>query len=181
MPVNMKSEATHVDNVNESAQPWEQPGTLSATHEAFAHNAEVSTTYPKRPYQAADIPIEIPREHEDIFHPVKAIQDILDAIHGLTSEMDLLVKQMLLERTFTDEPAGLGATVFYTVDYKQRKYLYALAWSSVTLQAPGGTIALTAGTWKNVSFPRGTQLTVQGGSDSALTTVFFRHCDVIMN
>lgn len=181
MPINMKPDTTHVDNVPESVQPWEQPSTLSATHEAFAHHSQIGTTFPKGPHQAFDIPVEAAPQHEDIFHPVKAIGDILAAINGLTSQLDLLLKQMVLERSFTDEPAGLGATVAYTVDYRERKYLYALTWSAVTLQAPGGTIALTAGQWKNVSFPRGTQLTVQGGSDQALTTVVFRHCDVIMN
>jgi hypothetical protein len=181
MPINVKTPESHVDNVNESAQPWEQPGTLSATHEAFRHHAEIATTYPKGPHQMADIPVEMAPQHEDIFHPVKAIGDILGAINGLTSQLDLLLKQMVLERTFSDDYASLGSTVSYTVDYKERKYLYALAWGTITLQAPQGTIALTSGKWTNVSLPRGTQLTIQGGSDSAPVVITFRHCDVIMN
>ena len=181
MPVNIKPDDRSVDNVSDSVQPWQQPGTLSANHESFGYHSEVSTTYPKGPHQAADIPVEIAPPHEDIFHPVKAISDILCAISGLTSQLDLLLKQMVLERTFTDEPASLGATVAYTVDYHERKYLYALVWSATTLQAPGGTIALTPGKWSNVSFPRGTQLTIQGGSDASPVVITFRHCDVIMN
>jgi hypothetical protein len=182
MPVNIQPVETHVDNVDENVKPWEQPGTLSATHAAFGYHSDVSTTYPKGPYQSAEFPQEIPAEKENIFHPVKAVDDILAAVNGMTEKLDLVLKQMLLERSFTDEPAGLGATVAYTVDYKDRKFLYALTFASnVTLQTPQGTLPLSAGKWANVSFPRGTPIWIQGGSDSALTLITFRHCDVVMN
>lgn len=181
MPINMGHEIEPVDASKDAAQPWTQPGLLTATHEAFAHSSNVGTTYEKAPYQAYDLPGHYPQERESIFHPVKAVEDILTAIDRMSARLDLLVNQLLLERTFTDEYAGLGSTVGYVADYKERRYLYALAWSTITLQTPQGTIALTSGKWQNVSVPRGTLITIQGGNDQALQYIVFRHCDVIMN
>lgn len=121
--------------------------------------------------------------HEEIYHPVRAIEDLLASQNMLAAKLDRLINEMLKERTFVDTPAALGATVGYTVAYHERKYVYAYALTGTpTLQlSNGATVALTAGSWKNVSPPRGTTITLQGGSDSAPTVVLFRACDVIMN
>ena len=151
--------------------------------QAAARPAVLSHAMPSAPTAAFDNVQTAPPPHEEFYHPVKAIEDIIAAVNKLSGKMDLLLNQMLKERTFVDTPFPIGATIGYTADYHERKYIYAYALSGTPtlVLSTGGTVALTAGSWKNISPPRGATITLQGGSDSAPTVVLFRACDVIMN
>lgn len=131
------------------------------------------------PTAAYDQPDMIPASGESIFHPVRAVEDILAAINRITEAVSLLNKENERQRTFKDVPVQIGGSFLsYALDYQERKYLYALAGSALTLiPSTGGTIVLTANTWSSISLPRGTSLLVQGGSDAAPATVWIRACD----
>lgn len=134
---------------------------------------------PSAPAYSFDVPDMQPQAEESFFHPVKAINDIVNAINNLASEVSLLVKDMKQERTFIDRTVQIGLTVAYAVDYLEHKYVYILANSALTLvPSTGGTIALTANKWQQLSLPRGTLITVQGGSDAAPAVCIVRACDV---
>jgi len=149
--------------------------------QAVMHNPADQTGYglPSAPTASFDQPDYVPESGESIFHPVKAVEDIIRAVNRLYSQLDLLVKENERQRTFKDVPVQIGsAYISYALDYQERKYLYALAGSALTLvPSTGGTIALTANVWSSISLPRGTTLTVQGGSDAAPATVWIRACD----
>lgn len=183
MPFLPKADKPYQDEeLYENARPWSDTPFLTKENPPHTNMpATLGHTIQKVPYQESFQETPLPDERESIFHPVKAIDDLLTAVDKNTQAVNALYKLMILERTFTDEPVGLGATVGYTVSYQERKYLYALAWSAITLQTPMGTLALTAGKWVNVSWPRGTVITIQGGNDQSLQVVTFRHCDMIMN
>ena len=134
---------------------------------------------PSSPTAAYDQPDYVPESGESIFHPVKAVEDILRAVNRITEAVSLLNKENKRQRTFHDTTVQIGGTyISYTLDYAERKYLYALAGAALTLvPSTGGTIALTANTWSSISLPRGTTLTVQGGSDALPATVWVRACD----
>lgn len=131
------------------------------------------------PTAAYDQPDMVPASGESIFHPVRAVEDLLRAINRVTEAVSLLNKENERQRTFKDVPVQIGGSYLnYTLDYQERKYLYALAGSALTLvPSTGGTIALVANTWSSISLPRGTSLLVQGGSDAAPATVWIRACD----
>lgn len=131
------------------------------------------------PTAAYDQPDMVPMSGESIFHPVRAVEDLLRAINRVTEAVSLLNKENERQRTFKDFPVQIGGNYLnWPLDYHERKYLYALAGSALTLvPSTGGTIALAANTWSSISLPRGTSLTVQGGSDAAPTTVWIRACD----
>lgn len=177
--MNGSGEKNAPDNLDTSVSVWQQPGNSIASHEAFGYNTDVSTTLPKGPHQTYDQPVEIDRQKEDIFHPVKAIEDIIAALNMATEQINMLVKQMVRERVFNDLPTYIGSTVGYIVDYGEYKYLYVLCASAITLNGSNGTtIAVTANQWVNINLPRGTVLTVSGGSDVSPTYVWVRRCDV---
>lgn len=135
------------------------------------------------PTGSFDIPDQYPPAEESIFHPVKAFEDVIAAINNLASQVSLLVKDIQRERTFTDRPALLGGSaIVYTADYLERKYLYMLAPSAITLvPSTGGTIGpLVANKWQNISLPRGTTFTNQGGSDATPIVVQIRACDMFL-
>lgn len=144
------------------------------------NNPQTGYGLPSAPTASFDIPNFAPEPSESIFHPVKAVTDIICAIDRLYEQLSLLNKENARQRTFQDFPVQIGGTyVSWPLDYRERKYLYALAGSAITLvPSTGGTIALTANQWSNISLPRGTTLTVQGGSDAAPATVWIRACDV---
>lgn len=128
-----------------------------------------------------DVPDMAPLADESFFHPVKAINDIINAVNKLTGEVSLLLKDMQRERVFIDRTVAIGLTVAYTADYLEHKYLYILSSSAITLvPSTGGTLALTANKWTQISLPRGTQFTVQGGSDAAPAVCIVRACDVYL-
>lgn len=152
-----------------------------ATRAVAGPHAQIGYGLPSTPVYGFDAPMPERPAEESIFHPVRAINDIIDAIQTLTQQVNLLVKDTVRERTFVDRAVGIGATIQYTVDFLERKYLYALSGAAVTLNiSTGGTLALTANTWMNISFSRGTTITVSGGSDAAPTVVYIRACDVRM-
>lgn len=131
------------------------------------------------PTTAYDQPDVVPASGESIFHPVRAVEDLLRAINRVTEAVSLLNKENERQRTFKDQSVQIGGSVIsYALDYQERRYLYALAGSALTLvPSTGGTIVLTANQWANISLPRGTTLIVQGGNDAAPTTVWIRACD----
>lgn len=131
------------------------------------------------PTASYDQPALVPPSGESIFHPVRAVEDIIASVNRLYSQLDLLVKENERQRNFKDVSVQIGGSyISYTLDYQERKYLYALAGSALTLvPSTGGTIALTANVWSSISLPRGTTITVQGGSDAAPATVWVRACD----
>lgn len=152
-----------------------------ATRAAVGLHGQIGYGLPSAPTYSFDEPIPERPAEESIFHPVKAINDTLDAIQALTQQVSLLVKDIQRERTFVDRPVQVGATIQYTVDYLERKYLYVLASSALTLvPSTGGTLALTANKWTQLSLPRGTTVTVQGGSDSAPAVIQIRACDMYL-
>lgn len=131
------------------------------------------------PTPSYDQPDMVSRPEESFFHPVKAINDIIAAIDRLHSDLSLLNKENERQRNFKDISVQIGGTyISWTIDYQERRYVYALAPSAVTLvPSTGGTIALTANQWSEISLPRGTNFTIQGGSDAAPTAVWIRTCD----
>lgn len=132
-------------------------------------------------YLTANIPA---RPDESLWHPVKALEDLIQAINENTRQTELLLKQMQMERDFIDIHAQLGLTIGFTADYQDRKYIYAKLSGngSVDLTYNGGNqISVTPGVWKNISPPRGSIITIVSGSDVALQTVTFRLCDFILN
>jgi hypothetical protein len=149
--------------------------------QAMMNNPADQTGYglASSPTAAYDQPAMVPASGESIFHPVRAVEDIIGAINRLYSQLSLLVQENERQRTFKDVPVQIGGSyISYTLDYQERKYLYALAGSALTLvPSTGGTIALTANVWSSISLPRGTTLTIQGGSDAAPATVWIRACD----
>lgn len=152
-----------------------------ATRAAVGEKAQIGYGLPSAPVYSFDVPLAEQPAEESFFHPVRAINDIINAIGALTQQVSLLVKDLQRERTFVDRPAQIGATISYTVDYLERKYLYALASANLTLvPSTGGTLALTANKWTQISLPRGTTIVVQGGSDSAPAVVQIRACDVYL-
>lgn len=134
---------------------------------------------PSAPTPSYDQPDMVARPEESFFHPVRAVNDIIAAVNRLHAQLSLLTKENERQRNFNDTAVQIGGSlVSYTLDYKERKYLYALAGSSLTLvPSTGGTIALTANVWSSISLPRGTTVTIQGGSDAAPATVWVRACD----
>lgn len=132
------------------------------------------------PYGAFTATSPVERPEESFFHPVKAIEDLLKSQEEICKRLDLLLNQMLLERTFSDTFVPIGLTRAYQADYQGRKFLYMRANAAVTLVYAGGTVALTPGVWKNISPPRGTLFTVQAGDDTNPAIVTVRLCDVFM-
>jgi hypothetical protein len=117
-------------------------------------------------------------EHESILHPVKAVTDIISAINENTAVLRLLLQKMTKETTFVDRQVGVGATVGYSVEYHERRFVYVYAFNNVILSySTGGNITVAAGTWTNLSPVRGTVITISGGSDSAPQPLVFRACD----
>lgn len=152
-----------------------------AVQAALGEKAAIGYGLASAPIGTFDVPTMQPIPLESFFHPVQALDDLIQAINRNTEQTSLLVKDMLRERTFVDRAVQIGATIAYTVDYLEHKYLYALAGSALTLSvSTGGTLALTANVWQNISLPRGTQFTIQGGSDSSPDVVQIRACDVRM-
>lgn len=136
---------------------------------------------PSAPVGSFDVPDFQPTPEESFFHPVKALNDLITAVNRNTEMTSLLLKDMLRERTPIDRTVQIGLTIAYTADYLEHKYLYALASSALTLvPSSGGTLALTANKWTQISLPRGTQFTVQGGSDANPAVVIVRACDVFL-
>lgn len=136
---------------------------------------------PSAPAYSFDVPDQQPKPDESFFHPVKALNDLVQAINKNTEQVSLLLKDMQRERTPIDRTVQIGLTIAYTADYLEHKYLYALASSALTLvPSSGGTLALTANKWTQISLPRGTQFTVQGGSDANPAVVIVRACDVFL-
>lgn len=134
---------------------------------------------PSAPTSSYDIPPLPEQPEESIFHPVKAVEDLLSAIYALNAQVQLLVLDNQRKRTFQDRSVQIGLTIAYTVDYQERAFLYLLSGAAITLNlSSGGTLAVLANTWTNISFPRGVQLTVQGGSDASPNVVVIRACDV---
>ena len=152
-----------------------------AAEEFGAPKAIIGYGMPSAPAYSFDQPDVQEPPQESIFHPVKAVDDIIGAVNRLASEISLLVKDMQRERTPIDRTVQIGATIAYTADYLEHKYLYALASSALTLiPSTGGTLALTANKWTQISLPRGTQFTIQGGSDATPNVVIIRACDVYL-
>lgn len=121
-------------------------------------------------------------EHVSIFHLVHAVQEMVHGIGALTGKVDMLVNDVLKSRNFIDNPTLIGATIGYTVDYQGRKFLFAYSSSAITLVATDGTTkTVAAHQWTNISYPRGTVLTVQGGSDSTPALVMIRACDDLLD
>lgn len=149
--------------------------------QAVMNRAEDQTGYGlgSSPTAAYDQPDIIARPEESLFHPVRAVNDIIAAVNRVTEAVSLLNKENERQRTFKDVSVQIGGSYLsYQLDYQERRYLYALAGSALTLvPSTGGTIALTANQWSNISLPRGTSLLVQGGSDAAPATVWIRACD----
>ena len=131
------------------------------------------------PTAAYDQPDTVATSGESIFHPVRAVEDILAAINRLHADLSLLNKEFERQRAFKDISVQIGgAYLSWPIDYQERRYVYALASSAITLvPSTGGTIALTANQWSEISLPRGTSFVIQGGSDAAPTTVQIRMCD----
>lgn len=170
--------ATHVDGAMESAQPWEQPGVNSMTHSAFAYLSDSDTTLPKFPHQSFDQVPDVEEAKENIFHPVQAINDILMAIRAQTAQTKMLVQQMQRERVFNDVPVYLGATVGYEVDYGDYKFIYMLCNTDINIVSTNGfSLDIDGNQWNVINFPRGTILTVSGGSDVSPQAVWIRRCD----
>ena len=152
--------------------------------QAIMNNPADQTGYglASKPTAAFDQPDTVATSGESIFHPVRAVEDLLRAINRVTEAVSLLNKENERQRTFKDVPVQIGgAYLNYALDYQERKYLYALSGSALTLvPSTGGTIVLTANQWSSISLPRGTSLLVQGGSDVAPATVWIRACDFSM-
>ena len=97
---NGSGEKNAPDNLDTSVSVWQQPGNNTANHSSFSYNTDVSTTYPQGPHQTYDQPVGVEREREDIFHPVKAIEDILSALGKLHSDLELLIKSTVKNDAF---------------------------------------------------------------------------------
>lgn len=131
------------------------------------------------PTPSYDQPDQIARPEESLFHPVRAVNDIIAAIDRLYGQLSLLNKENERQRNFKDTAVQIGGALLnWPIDYQERRYVYALAPSAITLvPSTGGTVALTANQWSEISLPRGTTFVIQGGSDAAPTTVWIRACD----
>lgn len=171
----------YVDGQKTDASTWNIPGNLSTQLPQPHHaSASISTTYALEPFQTATQTEHIAVDKESLFHPVKAVEDILSSMAEQTKQVNLLLKQLLLERTFTDKYVQIGLNVNYVVSYETRKYVYILSPINATLVYPQGSVSLLAGVWKNISLARGTSLTMLNGSDSNPTVFLIRECDVPM-
>lgn len=149
--------------------------------DALAPKAQTAYGIPSAPPLAYDVPDMTQRAEESIFHPVRAFNDLIDAIQENTKQINLLVKDMQRERVWIDQPVQVGKTIAYIVDYKERKYLYAYVLADTTIAlSNGGSLVIKANVWTGINFPRLTQITIPAGSDAAPQTVFIRACDFLM-
>lgn len=116
-----------------------------------------------------------PAPQESIFHPVKAIEDILEEFQKLHTDFSLLIKAVQKEFTFFDTVWALGLNVGYTADYKGMPFMSVFCLKSVTLlYSSGGSTSITANTWTHISPPRNCIITIQNGSDSSPQVMTFR-------
>lgn len=139
---------------------------------------EIGHAMPSMPNFALDNPPGHIPPDESILHPLKAVNDILSAIYEVSERLMQLYNQQQKERMPIDQHYLIGSTLAYTVDYKERKYVYVYTFSACTLLTPSSSIPVAATTWTNLSLARGTEVTLQGGSDVNPTTILIRCCDV---
>lgn len=136
------------------------------------------------PTPALEVPEEPAQEteHVSIFHLVCAVQEMVHALGVLINKVDALVIDNAKQRNFVDTPVQIGATIGYTVNYLDRKFLFVYSTAGVTLLATdGSTKTVAAHTWVNISYPRGTILLIQGGSDVTPALLTVRACDFMLS
>lgn len=136
--------------------------------------SSVSHTQPPDAYNYAT---QEDTEKESLFHPVKAVEDILFEFKKLHAEMNLLLKAMQKQNTFFDTTWAVGLNVGYTTDYKGMPFMSVFnpTSSAITLMySTGGGPAIVANKWTHISPPRGSVITISGGSDSAPQVLTFR-------
>lgn len=156
-----------------------EPMTFKKLIQARGKSEAVQQSIPTPALEAPEQPAQ-ETEHVSIFHLVHAMEDMLHGLGALTSQVHALVQDNAKSRNFVDTPINIGATLGYTVGYLDRKYLFIYSASALTLAASDGTTkAVPAHTWVNISYPRGTILTIQGGSDTNPTMVVIRACDLL--
>lgn len=130
------------------------------------------------PTQAYNVPESIQAERESLFHPVKAINDILKHLDNIAEKLELVNNNLISNRSFEDTAIRISATTSYTLDYKGKSLVYARSDTAQTLAYPSGTISLAAGVWTNISFERGTEFTVTAATSPVVIRI--RHCNFFM-
>lgn len=139
---------------------------------------------PSTPPLALDVIPEVETPQETLWHPVKAVTDILDKLSKLQSSLERIHNSLELNRTFYDVIEQIGATVGYQVNYARYhcQLLYVYVNSNITLNySTGGSVSITANTWTNITPPKGTIIVVQGGSDVTLSTLYLRYTNTAMS
>jgi hypothetical protein len=145
---------------------------------------EIQHTIPSVPNSALQTTVHEEPEREyvlDFLHLAHKLDDISNELKDLIMGVNNLVKNIVMERTPIDHWENVGKTIEYTIDYQGKKYLYVTATTSLTLlTSTGCTIPVVCGTWSRAFYPRGTKITVQGGSDTVPNQILFRSCDFYM-
>jgi len=140
----------------------------------------VGVNLPSMPADGYDYTVKEEPSHESIFHPVKAVEDILDAIRCLESTMRLVVQKLDRMHSFVETPMGLGATIGYDVDYHGHLFIsvYNKSQSAAVLEySTGGSASVPQNQWTHISPPKGCTITLSGGSDILPTPFVFRASD----
>ena len=106
------------------------------------------------------------------------LKPVLEQFNQVHTSLADLVNLLKIERVFLDNPAAISQNVPYVVDYKQRKYLYAMSRQALTLSISGNSVSMLAGQWIPLEYPVGTQVYASGVGDGSPATITVRATDV---
>jgi hypothetical protein len=158
------------------------PEPLSYKQTHVNHEGMTQAVNQSIPTKALEVNERPTLEDASIFHLVRNIEQLIKGIEFLGERVDALVRDNEKQRNFVDTPTAIGLTIGYTVAYHDRKFLFIYSAPGLTLVANNGTTkTVAASTWVNISYPRGTILTVQSGSDVTPSLVTIRACDFLLS
>lgn len=117
--------------------------------------------------------------HESIFHPMKALEDVIKTLEIQNKLLKEIVNDNLIKRQYHDDFAQLGLTLNYRLVYHRHTYVYLYSATAFTLAvSDGSSQAIPANYYVLLNYPEGVYLTVSGGSDTSPILCRFRSCDV---
>jgi hypothetical protein len=150
----------------------------------------LQSEHSKRQEQLEDYREFVRTEMEERRHLVEAIRtsgldykmavlDLQGAVNDLNRQVKMLLDDFYKQRVFVENGYMISQNVFYEVDYRERRYLFAFSPVAVVIQTSlgGATINIAANTWTQLSFPKGTRITVPAAPDSAPVMVWIRATD----
>lgn len=141
--------------------------------------AEIQHTEPSEPVKALQIEDVERVVHESIFHPMKALEDVIKTLEIQNRLLQEVINDNLIKRQYHDDFAQLGLTLNYRFVYHRHTYVYLYSATAFTLLvSDGSSQAIPANYYTLLNYPEGVYMTVSGGSDTAPILCRFRSCDV---